>query len=300
MIAFISHSRLAPGHELIDADFVIHTGRSVAAASHWHWRSVRQSINDSGARTMTFAAVGHLASRTVAVVAISLAILIANGTAPVCAQDYTAIIAQADRTEVDRVTDKRRDPVNLLTFTEAKAGWRMLDMGAGAGYSTELMARCVGPTGSVYGQVAEESEKLRARMMMPVMSNVTVLVRRSDDPVPSDLHNLDLITFYFAYHDTTYMQIDRARMNKAMFAALKPGGFLVIADHSARPEDGATVGKSYRRIAEQTLRSEVEAAGFKFVADAQFLRHPEDARSDIVFRNPTPVDEFVLKFQKPM
>ena len=249
---------------------------------------------------MTFAAFGHLVRRTIAVVAISLAILIANGTAPVCAQDYAAIIAQADRTEADRVTDKRRDPVNLLTFTGAKAGWRVLDMGAGAGYSTELMARCAGPTGSVYGQVDEESEKLRARMMMPVMSNVTMLVRRSDDPVPPELHGLDLITFYFAYHDTTYMGIDRAKMNQAMFAALKPGGFLVIADHSARPEDAASVGKTYHRIAEQTLRSEVEAAGFKFVANAQFLRHPEDARTSIVFRNPTLVDEFVPKFQKPI
>ena len=46
----------------------------------------------------------------------------------------------ADRTEADRVTDKRRDPVNLLTFTGAKTGWTVLDMGAGAGYSTELMA----------------------------------------------------------------------------------------------------------------------------------------------------------------
>ena len=54
-----------------------------------------------------------------------------------------------------------------------------------------------------------------------------------------------------------------------MNRALKPGGFLVVADHLARPEDGATVGKTYHRIAEQTLRSEVEAAGFKFVADAQ-------------------------------
>jgi predicted methyltransferase len=85
-----------------------------------------------------------------------------------------------------------------------------------------------------------------------------------------------------------------------LFAALKTGGFLVIADHSARPEDGATVGKTYHRIAEQLLRSEVEAAGFKFVADAQFLRHAEDARTSTVFRNPSPVDEFVLKFQKPM
>jgi len=84
-----------------------------------------------------------------------------------------------------------------------------------------------------------------------------------------------------------------------LFAVLKPGGLLVIADHSALPEDGATVGKKYHRIAEQTLRSEIEAAGFRFIAAADFLRHPEDTRTNIVFRNPTPVDEFVLKFQKP-
>jgi len=248
---------------------------------------------------MTFAG-SNIAFRIATAVAIGLTTLASIGAVPACAQDYAAIIARADRTEADRATDKRRDPVNLLAFTGPKAGWTVLDMGAGAGYSTELMARSVGTGGKVYGQVDEESEKLRSRMATPVMSNVTVLVRRSDDPAPSDLHGLDLITFYFAYHDTTYMEIDRTKMNKAMFAALKPGGFLVIADHSARPEDGATVGKTYHRIAEQTLRSEVEAAGFKFVADAQFLRHPEDTRTNIVFRNPTPVDEFVLRFQKPM
>jgi predicted methyltransferase len=229
-----------------------------------------------------------------------LAILVSIDLVTARAQDYIAIVAMSDRTDADRQTDKRRNPVNLLTFTGVKTGWNVLDMGAGAGYSPELMARSIGPTGKVYGQVDQESEKLRLRMTTPVMSNVIVLVRPSDDPVPANLHGLDLITFYFAYHDTTYMGIDRARMNRAMLTALKPGGILVIADHSARPEDGASVGKTYHRIAEQTLRSEVEAAGFKFVADAGFLRHPEDARSSIVFRNPTPGDEFALKFQGRM
>lgn len=215
------------------------------------------------------------------------------------AQDYAGIVAGQDRTEADQTTDKRRDPVSLLRFTAPKTGWSVLDMGAGAGYSTELMARSVGPTGKVYAQNAAESEKLKARMQTPAMKNVSVLVRPFDDPAPTDVKGLDLITFYFAYHDTTFMEVDRAKMNKALFAALKPGGFLVVADHSARPEDGATVGKSFHRIAEQALRSEIEAAGFKFVASADFLKHPEDTRTNIVFRNPTPVDEFVLKFQKP-
>jgi predicted methyltransferase len=253
-----------------------------------------------GGRIMKLSAARRVFVRAGTAFAIGLAIVVSIGTASVRAQDYAAIIAAPDRSDADRQTDKRRDPVNLLAFTGVKTGWTVLDMGADAGYSTELMARSVGPTGKVYGQNDQDSDKFRARMTKPAMGNVVALVRPADDPVPADLHDIDLVTFYFAYHDTTYMGIDRAKMDKAMFNALKPGGFLVIADHSARPEDGATVGKTFHRIAEQTLRAEVEAAGFKFVADAGFLRHPEDARADIVFHNPTPVDEFVLKFQKPM
>ena len=122
---------------------------------------------------MTLAVARHVALHTAVAIAMGLAMLVSTGAAPVCAQDYAAIIAQADRTEADRMTDKRRDPVNLLAFTGPKVGWTVLDMGAGAGYSTELMARSVGPTGKVYGQVDEESEKLRSRMTTPAMSNVT-------------------------------------------------------------------------------------------------------------------------------
>ena len=71
------------------------------------------------------------------------------------------------------------------------------------------------------------------------------------------------------------MAVDRAAMNKKLFAALKPGGFLVIADHSAKPGDGASVGKTLHRIEEALLKREIEAAGFKLAA-ADFLRHPED------------------------
>jgi predicted methyltransferase len=66
--------------------------------------------------------------------------------------DYAAVVAAPDRSEADRTTDKRRNPVKLLAFTGVKAGMTALDMGAGAGYSTELMARAVGQSGKVYGQ----------------------------------------------------------------------------------------------------------------------------------------------------
>jgi predicted methyltransferase len=237
-----------------------------------------------------------------------LSIVAVWGAAPVKANDtpdYAAIVAAPDRSDADRETDQRRQPAKMLAFAGVKPGMKVFDMEAGAGYSTELLARAVGPTGIVYGQdsaaVMERiKDKFDIRAQKPEMKNVVHVVRNFDDPIPPDVGSLDLITFFFAYHDTTYMPVDRAEMNKKMFAALKPGGYLVIADHSARPGDGATVGKTLHRIEESTLRQEVEAAGFKFVADADFLRNPADPRDAAVFHPKIPNDEFVLKYQKPM
>src|SRR5215468_8022903 len=190
---------------------------------------------------MTFAAIVSAC--------ISMATALAQDSIP----DYSAIVAAPDRTDADLQTDKRRDPVKLLAFTAARPGMKVLDMGAGGGYSTELMARAVAPSGVVYGQnpagLGERAKtRFEARLKTPGGKNIVSLERPFDDPVPSDVSGLDLITFLFFYHDTTYMTVDRAQMNRKLFAALKPGGMLVIADHSARAGDGATVGKSPHRI----------------------------------------------------
>lgn len=233
--------------------------------------------------------------------ALGMALGLALCMAPAArAQDYTALIAAPGRFEADVQNDKKRDPVKLLEFSGPKTGWRVLDMGAGGGYSTELMARAVGPTGKVYGQNEKESERFTARMKSPAMGNVVSLARPFDDPLPAGTGGLDLITFFFYYHDTTYMQVDRMKMNKAMLAALKPGAFLIIADHSALPGEGVSVGKTTHRIEESVLISEITAAGFKHVATADFLRNPDDPRTVSVHRSGIRNDEFVLKFQKPI
>jgi predicted methyltransferase len=227
-----------------------------------------------------------------------------GSAATVKAQDYSAIIAAPDRSESDRATDKRRDPTKLLAFTGAKPGMKVLDMGAGGGYSTEIMARTVAPNGVVYGQNPSDANEraaanFAARLKTPAMQNVVAVARSYNDPIPPEAAGLDLITFFFAYHDVTYMDVDRAVMNKKMFEALKSGGHLVIADHAAKAGDGTTVGKTLHRIEESALRKEIEAAGFKFVAEGDFLRHPEDMH-DFPSTKPTgAVDEFVVKFQKP-
>ena len=220
--------------------------------------------------------------------------------------DYEAIVAAPDRSEADRQTDERRQPAKMLAFVGARPGMKVLDMEASAGYSTELLARAVAPTGVVYAQDSAAlierfvKDKFDIRAQKPVMKNVVHVIRNYDDPIPPEASNLDLITFFYAYHDISYMQVDRAVMNRKMLAALKPGGFLIIADHSAKAGDGISVAKTLHRIEESVVRQEIEAAGFKLVEEGNFLRHPEDPREASVFKPQVPTDEFVLKYQKPM
>jgi predicted methyltransferase len=220
------------------------------------------------------------------------------------APDYAALMAAPDRSDADRQADKRRDPVPFLAFAGLRPGMKVLDMGAGAGYSTELVARVVGPTGVVYGQNPPDNfERARnafaTRAATPAMRNSMALLRPYDDPLPADVHDLDMITYLFFYHDTTYLNVDRAEMNRKLFAALKPGGVLVIADHSAKADSDISVGKTLHRIDESLLRREVEAAGFKLIAEGNFWRNPEDMRDFSTQRPTGPVDNFVLKFEKP-
>lgn len=231
-----------------------------------------------------------------------LAVLLLSGAlfgSSAHAQDYRSIVASSDRTAADRENDNKRHPIELLEFIAPKTGWRVLDMAAGAGYSTELLARAVSPSGKVLAQHTKESEKFSERKKLPAMSNVEDVITPFDALSHPEIRDLDLVTFLFGYHDTTFLGVDRAKMDKAIFGSLKHGGILVVADHSAKPEDGASVGKTFHRIAEDTVKTEIEAAGFVFVEAGNFLRHPEDARSNAIFSNPTPVDEFVLKFRKP-
>ena len=228
--------------------------------------------------------------------------LLASGGAPAQAQDYAAIVAAPDRTDADRNNDKKRKPEQMMAFTGVKTGMKVMDIVSSGGYSAELLARAVGPTGTVYAvnsKATAEKAKDRFEPRLAKVKNLVAVTREYADPVPPEASHLDLVTIYFSYHDLVHSEVDRAAMNKKVFAALKPGGHYVVADHSAKAGDGLTVTRTLHRIEEAALRKEIEAAGFKLVAEGNFLRNPDDTRDTNVNRSTTPNDEFVLKFQKP-
>jgi len=267
-----------------------------------------------------------------------------TATGPVLSPERIAqIVASPDRSAADKTNDRRRKPEAMLAFIGIRPGITALDISAAGGYTTELLARAIGPGGMVYGQsqprdpsraapvpaaaegqshpaaasampappppagaprpsavaLAERQENLKRTGM--AAANIVAVARPFDDPVPPELagqQRLDLATLMFNYHDLGFMGVDRARMNRAVFAALKPGGLYVIADHAGRPGTGISESGTLHRIEEAFLRNEVEAAGFKLVAEGSFLRNPSDPRDQNTPNPPQPKDEFVLKFVK--
>jgi predicted methyltransferase len=221
-----------------------------------------------------------------------------------------ALLSASDRTDADRKTDLARHPAELLAFMDVGPGMTVADLGAGGGYTTELLVRAVGPSGKVYGQNDPDLLKKflekpwSARLALPVNKGVIRSDRTLDDPLPPEAKNLDLVVIYIFYHDSVWIGTDRAKMNNAVFDALRPGGAYVIVDASAKDGHGVNDAKTLHRIEQSVVESEVKQAGFTLARAADFLRNPSDARDwsssprEAGERLGTE-DRFVLKFVKP-
>jgi predicted methyltransferase len=210
-----------------------------------------------------------------------------------------AVIASPIRTDQDRRMDASRNPAQFLPFTGVAPGMMVLDVSAGAGYTSQLLALSVGPEGKVYAQRPAAGEALTKRLAEHPQANFIPVYQPFEDPVPAGAPRLDLITLVNNYHDIAYLPVDRAKMNQRLFAALKPGGRFVIVDHSAKAGTGTSATKSLHRIDEAVVVAEVTQAGFVLDAEGQFLRNPADNREVSSGDGQIPTDKFVLRFVRP-
>jgi len=241
---------------------------------------------------------------------LALALLATSCATPVRRTPATAAADAPDRSDADRALDAGRHPRELLTFAGIRPGMRVAELGAGGGYTTELLARAVGPTGKVYAQnsrliLERFAEKpWSERLAKPVMANVVRVDREFDDPLPPEARDLDAVLIVLFYHDTVWMGVDRARMNRAVFAALRPGGEYVVVDHSGRKGSGADETQTLHRIEQSVVEQEVAAAGFVRDGETDFLRNPSDTRDwndspRVAGERRGTSDRFVLRFVKP-
>lgn len=234
---------------------------------------------------------------------------VARSATPLSPQALAALVAATDRSDEDREADRRRLPVQMLAFLGVHEGMRVADIGAGTGYTTELLARAVGPDGEVVGHntpfVLERfaEQGWSARLTKPVNANVTRVDRPFDDPFGTEIRDLDAAINVLFYHDFVWQEVDRAAHNRAVFAALRPGGAYVIIDAHAAAGAGGSVSKTLHRIERTMVVEEVTAAGFVLEDEADFLRNLSDTRdwNALPWRSgrETFSDKFVLKFRKP-
>ena len=238
----------------------------------------------------------------------TLALATAAFAAPMAKADVASVVADPARPEKDRALDGQRHPAELLALLDIRDGQTIADIWPGD-YWDRLFARSVGPAGKVYAVHLTEADKAEKIVTPPAgstpiegYSNVVVVATQANTfALPS---RADVIWFRQNYHDLYHPFMgpsDVPAFNKAVYAALKPGGRFVVIDHSAPDGSKLDTVKTTHRIDAAIVKSDMAAAGFTFVGESTALRNPADPRTKLVFdasvRGRT--DQFVYVFRRP-
>jgi predicted methyltransferase len=217
-----------------------------------------------------------------------------------------AALADPARTPAEKARDDPRKAAEVAEFAGVKPGDKVADLFPGTGYFAHIFAKVVGPSGVVYAAVGNAKESTPPPAD-PAYPNVKVDTQAWGDFGPPE--KLDVVFNSQFYHDLFNPQFDPptggpeglAKVNRAIFNALKPGGVYVIIDHAGAPGTGYTQMNTLHRIEESVVKDELKQAGFVLEAESDVLRNPADPHTAMVF-DPTirgKTDQFVLRFRKP-
>ena len=219
-----------------------------------------------------------------------------------------AALADAGRPQADKDRDATRHPGEILAFAGVKPGAKVADFLMGGGYWTRILAKAVGDKGHVYAYQAAEFIQYRAAYATEqdaaVAGYANVTASREALATVAFPEPLDAIITVQNYHD---LHLKFAPPGAAAFiagrlyAALKPGGVLLVVDHVANADPAFAVPDALHRIDPAAARAELEGVGFKFDGELPLLRNPADPHTVNVFdpaiRGHT--DQFIYRFRKP-
>lgn len=230
--------------------------------------------------------------------------------AATCATAKPMMIDNSHRPAAEVARDADRKPAAMLAFAKVKAGQTVVDMLPGEGYFTRVFSHAVGPKGHVIALVSDQyaarnpkaATDIQALAAEPAYKNVEAAVRSLGNVAPAG--TADRVWTAQNYHDLHSAALPAGvadGINKAVFAALKPGGYYIVLDHSAAAGSGLRDVDKLHRIDAATLKAEVQAAGFKFEGESKLLANAADDRTKLVFdpaiRGHT--DQFIYRFMKP-
>ncbi len=243
-------------------------------------------------------------------VMLSAATLVAIvGAAGGAALAQTTTVA-GSRPPADVAGDVHRHPREVMAFAGVKPGDTVIELIPGGGYYTRLLSAAVGPTGKVFAVIPSQLAQMkpeavtaeRALSAEPGYANVTVVVEGLG--AISDQGPVDVVWTSQNYHDLHNDHVPPGTalgVDKAVFAALKPGGVYLVEDHVAATGAGAGQASTLHRIEPAFTRAEVEQAGLRFDGATSVVANPVDPHTAVVFdpsiRGRT--DQFVFRFRKP-
>jgi predicted methyltransferase len=241
--------------------------------------------------------------------ALALALIAAPTAVPAKkAAPYAAALTNPARPEAERTRDATRKPAELLAFAKVKPGQKVADFIMGGGYLTRILAGAVGPRGVIYAYQPTEFIVFRAaygteqEAVAKAHPNVrAVRPSLSSFALPE---KVDTIITVQNFHDLYLKPMPAGtadKANAALFAALKPGGTLIVVDHVALPGSGVAAADTLHRIDPAFARTELEKAGFRFDGEIVAWRNADDPHTGNVFapavRGKT--DQFAYRFRKP-
>jgi predicted methyltransferase len=248
-------------------------------------------------------------------IAVCAAALVMSAGVAVAATHISPAVAHAVATPTRPATDTARDPnrmpAEILQFVGVKKGDTIVDYWPGGGYFTRLFSAVVGPKGHVYAISPQElvarfgdratagMEKLRNDPNTPNVTGIFAPAATFGAP-----GKVDIVFTMQNYHDlhAKFMEgTDVAAFNRAVYAALNPGGIYVVGDHAAAPGSDISSAETLHRIDPAIVRKEVEAAGFVYVGSLDVLRRADDPHTARIFETEIhdKTDRFILKFRKP-
>ena len=226
--------------------------------------------------------------------------------------EVASALAQPGRDAKDLERDARDHPAATLGLLGLTHGMRVLDLFAAGGYTAEIAARVVGEGGRVYAYnnnayLGFAGKALEARLSARPFAQLVRVEREIEAfELPREV---DVAIVVMAYHDAYWVPkpeegewtVTRDPLMAALWRALRPGGRLLVVDHSALAGTGSSAAQPLHRIDEAFARADFERAGFRLVGSTQVLRNASDDRTMNVF-DPAirgKSDRFVLVFEKP-
>jgi len=226
------------------------------------------------------------------------------------AADYGAILNDPARSADDKKDDAARKPAEVLAFGGIRPGDAILEMEAGRGWYTEILAAAVGPTGKVITQNPKEfaysGPAMAARREKGRLPNVVETTTPFDKLEAPD-GSIDKVLWILGPHELYYTPKDSpglgdpARSYAEIARVLKPGGVFIAMDHAAEAGAPTSTGQTIHRIDPAVVLKSAEAAGFRLEARSDVLANPNDDRTKMVFdatiRRHT--DQFLFRFRKP-